>query len=129
VLSLGREFNIHKGIVVPVPSPGGIVGLVWSAGPHFDERAKYTPYLHVLALNIFHRLRQLGAAAKRAINLTAREREVMSAVASGKTTWQIGYALRISRRVVEWHIEQGCAKLGATDIEAAVARLQAATTR
>ena len=87
VLSLCREFNIHKGIVVPVPSRGGIVGLVWSAGPHFDERAKYTPYLHVLALNMFHRLRQLGAAAKRTINLTAREREVMSSVARCSVPW------------------------------------------
>ena len=41
VLARGRDFNIHKGIVVPIPSPTGMIGLVWGAGPHFDERKTY----------------------------------------------------------------------------------------
>jgi DNA-binding CsgD family transcriptional regulator len=34
-------------------------------------------------------------------------------VANGKTAWEIGEVLNISRRTVEWHIQQAVEKLGA----------------
>lgn len=39
------------------------------------------------------------------VDLTARELEVMQAVWDGSTAAEIGNALFISRRTVEWHID------------------------
>jgi FixJ family two-component response regulator len=45
-------------------------------------------------------------------SLTAREREVLSRVASGEPSRRIAQALRISLRTVESHRSRVCAKLG-----------------
>ena len=123
VLARGRDFNIHKGIVVPIPSPTEMIGLVWGAGPHFDERNTYMSLVQVLGLHVFYRLQHLGAAVRRTIRLTERERDVMAWISEGKTAWAIGHKLRVSQRVVEWHIDQACKKLGASDRLQAVAML------
>ena len=115
VMSLAHDFNVHKGILVPVLSPAGVVGFVWAAGPHFEERKRHIPYLHVLGLNTFHRLQQLGAAVKRTERLTTKERQILFFLSEGKSTWQIGCFFHIQQRTVEWHIEQACKKLGVAD--------------
>ena len=114
-MACARDFNVHKGIMVPIPSPTGVVGLVWGAGRYFEGRRRYMAYLHALGMNAFHRLQQLGSAVKRTERLTERERDILKWISRGKSAWQIGCFLHIQPRIVEWHIEQACEKLGVTD--------------
>jgi DNA-binding CsgD family transcriptional regulator len=63
-------------------------------------------------------LRELGTAPRRsaataAEGLTAREREVLSLVAAGRTNRQIGQALFISGKTASVHVSNILAKLGA----------------
>jgi DNA-binding NarL/FixJ family response regulator len=63
-------------------------------------------------------LRELGTAPRRSSvtaseSLTAREREVLSLVAAGRTNRQIGQALFISGKTASVHVSNILAKLGA----------------
>jgi DNA-binding CsgD family transcriptional regulator len=53
--------------------------------------------------------------------LTAREREVLSWVAAGKSAAQISQALKISKRTVDEHSQTAARKLGAANRTQAVA--------
>ncbi len=122
VLDRARDFNVHKGVGVPVPSPSGIIGCVWVAGPNFDEREIHKPVLQSLGYHVFHRLQQiLGRQHDRVVRLTGREREVLAWASEGKTSWEIGCILNLSQRTVEWHFSQACKKLGATNRLQAIA--------
>ena len=63
--------------------------------------------------------RALGAAA-----LTPRERDVLRAVAAGRTTREIAVALTISERTVRYHVGELLARLGARNRAEAVATAQ-----
>ena len=71
-------------------------------------------YLHVLGMNAFHRLQQLGAAVKRTERLTERERDILKWISRGKSAWQIGCFLHIQPRLSNG-ISATCEKLGVAD--------------
>jgi len=122
VAERARDFNLHKGIVVPIPSQRGIIGVVGVVGPYFENREVHKPLLHSLALHVFHRLQQVRVKRqKRALHLTDREREVLAWVSEGKTAWEIGCILKLSTRTVEWHLSQSYRKLGAMNRAQAIA--------
>jgi LuxR family quorum sensing-dependent transcriptional regulator len=126
VVDRARDYNVHKGLQIPVPSARGIIGMVWLAGPHFDEREVHAPVLHSLSLHAFYRLEQLiGRRLHKTARLTEREREVLAWAAEGKTAWEIGRILSVSTRTVEWHFAQACNKLGARNRVQAIARFTA----
>ena len=56
-----------------------------------------------------------SAAVKRTERLTERERDILKWISRGKSAWQIGCFLHIQPRIVEWHIEQACERLGVAD--------------
>jgi LuxR family quorum sensing-dependent transcriptional regulator len=53
--------------------------------------------------------------------LTAREREVLEWVAKGKSAWEIGEILNITKRTVDEHVQTSVRKLGAVNRAHAVA--------
>jgi LuxR family transcriptional regulator, quorum-sensing system regulator BjaR1 len=53
--------------------------------------------------------------------LTARENEVLGWVAKGKSAWEIGEILHITKRTVDEHVQTGVRKLGAVNRTHAVA--------
>jgi DNA-binding CsgD family transcriptional regulator len=55
------------------------------------------------------------AADGEASTLTARELEVLTWVARGKSAWEIGEILRITKRTVDEHVQRATRKLGATN--------------
>lgn len=59
------------------------------------------------------------------VRLTPRELDCLRWAAHGKSAWEIGCILGISRRTVSFHIENAKAKLGVRTICQAVARLSA----
>jgi DNA-binding CsgD family transcriptional regulator len=122
VMDRAHDFNIDKGISVPIPSTSGIIGAVWVAGPEFEDREVHKPVLHMLALHVFHRLERLiGRRLEKSVCLTDREREVLAWASEGKTAWEIGCILGLSQRTVEWHFRQACKKLGAKNRFQAIA--------
>jgi LuxR family quorum sensing-dependent transcriptional regulator len=52
---------------------------------------------------------------------TAREIEVLRWVANGKSAWEIGEILQITKRTVDEHVQAAVRKLGATNRTHAVA--------
>ena len=61
-----------------------------------------------------------GARAKPPV-LTLREAEVLTWVARGKSAWEIGEILRITKRTVDEHVQTAVRKLGASNRTHAVA--------
>jgi LuxR family quorum sensing-dependent transcriptional regulator len=53
--------------------------------------------------------------------LTAREREVMTWISLGKSAWEIGEILGITKRTIDEHAQTATRKLGATNRTQAVA--------
>lgn len=63
-----------------------------------------------------------------AVNLTNREMEVLSWIASGKSDWQIGQILKISQKTVNYHVENVKRKYGvATRVQAVVEAMRQGT--
>jgi DNA-binding CsgD family transcriptional regulator len=54
-------------------------------------------------------------------SLTPREREVMAWVSRGKSAWEIGKILHITKRTVDEHVQKAVRKLGAANRTQAVA--------
>ncbi|MCZ7643050.1 MAG: helix-turn-helix transcriptional regulator [Pseudorhodoplanes sp.] len=55
------------------------------------------------------------------MTITAREKEVLTWSAMGKSAWEIGEILQISKRTVDEHIQTTFRKLGAVNRVQAVA--------
>ncbi len=126
VVERSRDFNMHKALIVPIPSPSGVIGVVGIGGPHFDERAVHAPVLQSFALHAFHRLEQfISKRGRNGAGLTEREREVLSWAADGKTAWEIGCILHLSHRTVEGYFYRACQKLGAANRTQAIAIYEA----
>jgi LuxR family quorum sensing-dependent transcriptional regulator len=61
------------------------------------------------------------AARAKSPVLTSREAEVLTWVARGKSAWEIGEILRITKRTVDEHVQTAVRKLGASNRTHAVA--------
>jgi LuxR family quorum sensing-dependent transcriptional regulator len=61
-----------------------------------------------------------GTRAKSRV-LTSREAEVLSWVARGKSAWEIGEILLITKRTVDEHVQTAVRKIGASNRTHAVA--------
>jgi LuxR family quorum sensing-dependent transcriptional regulator len=121
IVERARDFGLADGYVTPVPSPSGSLGSVWVAGrAPFGARAKAA--IHFTSLYAFDRLRALKAPpCRNKTSLTTREREVLNWIASGKSAWEIGEILAISKRTVDEHTQAALRKLGAANRAQAVA--------
>lgn len=60
-------------------------------------------------------------AGAKLYSLTAREIEVLTWVASGKSAWEIGEILHIAKRTVDEHVQTAVRKMGAVNRTHAVA--------
>ncbi len=116
------EFGLKHGYLVPIHGPKGYEGCVSMAANALELSAHARSALHLIALYAFDRMRTLrGSLPDKKIVLTAREREVLSWVAAGKSAAQISQALKISKRTVDEHSQTAARKLGAANRTQAVA--------
>jgi LuxR family quorum sensing-dependent transcriptional regulator len=116
------EFGLKCGYIVPIHGPLGYEGCVGMSADQLALSARARSALHLMALYAFDRMRTLqGHLSDKKILLTAREREVLSWVAAGKSAAQISQALRISKRTVDEHSQTAARKLGAANRTQAVA--------
>jgi LuxR family quorum sensing-dependent transcriptional regulator len=117
-----EDFGLAEGFFVPIPSPAGTFGNVWMAGPKPELTARTKPALHLISLYAFDRLHRLaGKRPEQRRALTAREREVLVWAAQGKSAWEIGEILGITKRTVDEHTQCAFRKLGAANRTQAVA--------
>jgi LuxR family quorum sensing-dependent transcriptional regulator len=122
IMRRAAEFGLKHGYLVPIHGPKGYEGCVSLAAKALDLSVPAKSAVHLMALYAFDRMRSLrGNLSDRKILLTAREREVLSWVAAGKSAAQISQALKISKRTVDEHSQTAARKLGAANRTQAVA--------
>lgn len=123
--ALGRA-PFRDGFVVPTFESNGAVGLVCVAGADVALDTHARGVLSLASVYLYARLCAGPPAAPRpATHLTRREREVMRWIVKGKTDWEIGQILLISKKTVNYHIENVKRKYGATTrMQAVMAALQ-----
>jgi LuxR family quorum sensing-dependent transcriptional regulator len=122
VVQRAFDFGLLDGIVVPVASGGNQVGHVWMGGTTVSLPEGHQPALHLMALYAFDRVRCLHQKyPEERPSITPREREVLKWVAVGKSAWEIGEILNISKRTVDEHTQTASRKLGAVNRAQAVA--------
>jgi LuxR family quorum sensing-dependent transcriptional regulator len=122
VVKRAGEFNLTNAILVPIPSPSGCIGNVWVGGyrPEINEQNKRL--IHLISLYAFDRIHQLAAPSeRRKAALTERQREILTWIASGKSAWEIGEILNITKRTVDEHAQTAFRRLGAANRVQAVA--------
>ena len=117
VVDRARDHGVCNGLLVPIPSPRGSIGDLWVAGSHDSADDRELAAIHMLGVSAFYKIQQLSHPPEGLpkASLTRREREVLTWVATGKTAWEIGEVLHISKRTVEWHLQQAAQKLGASN--------------
>jgi LuxR family transcriptional regulator, quorum-sensing system regulator BjaR1 len=122
VVQRAFDFGLLDGIVVPVASGGSQVGHVWMGGTTVLLPESHQPALHLMALYAFDRVRCLHQKhPEERPRITLREREVLKWVAAGKSAWEIGEILNLSKRTVDEHAQTASRKLGAVNRTQAVA--------
>lgn len=122
LMALVADFGLSQGLFVPIPSPAGIFGNVWMAGPNPELTVQTKSALHLIALYAFDRIHRIvGSLPYRGPQLTPREREVLLWTAHGKSAWEIGEILGIAKRTVDDHAQSAFHKLGAANRTQAVA--------
>jgi LuxR family quorum sensing-dependent transcriptional regulator len=116
------QFGMRRGFLVPIHGPNGEEGCVSIAATEIDLSARAKASIHLISLYGFERMRSLrGALPQKRAMLTAREREVLTWAAHGKSASQISATLSISKRTVDEHTQTATRKLGATNRTQAVA--------
>lgn len=122
IMQRRRGFGIKRGFVVPFHGAPCGIGFVHMSGGRFDLTTHSSPAIHLMALYAFDRACELRAPrAREKPPLTAREREVLTWAAHGKTAWEVGEILAITKRTVDEHARTAFRKLGAVNRTQAVA--------
>lgn len=114
-----KEFGASDGIIIPIVSMTGSIGLFSPCGPtpNLSERARAA--LEIIGIYSYHALQRMLVQERREqrernIPLTPREREIMKWVATGKTDDEIAEILTIGHETVTTHVENAKRKLNAT---------------
>jgi LuxR family quorum sensing-dependent transcriptional regulator len=121
LMQLRTDFGFGRALVVPIPGPAGSTAGVSMSGRGPDLTLQSRPAIHLMALYAFDRAAGPPVTPRSKPFLTAREREVLSWVAAGKSAWDIGEELNIAKRTVDEHAQTAMRKLGAATRTQAVA--------
>jgi len=127
------RFGIRCGFTIPIHDNRNPVAAVTFAAnerqPQFDRCVKkYGRVLQLMAM-YFHAHARRKLMAEDAINgvaLSPREIECLKWAAQGKSAWETGRILRISRHTVAFHLDNAKTKFGVRSTIQAVVRLTAA---
>jgi LuxR family quorum sensing-dependent transcriptional regulator len=114
VVRRAGDFGLAQGFLVPVAGLHGCEGDVWIGGYHLRLAEQEKPVVHLLSLYAFECAKKLSGRYQPATpSLTSRQREVLSWIATGKSAWEIGEILDISKRTVDEHTANAARKLNA----------------
>ncbi|MGB6536339.1 MAG: LuxR family transcriptional regulator [Xanthobacteraceae bacterium] len=133
ILEEAAQFGIRCGFTVPIHDPRGPIAAVTFAAD--ERRATFQhcieQHRHVLQLMAmyFHAHARRRLTPNRVIDgvaLSPRELECLEWATQGKSAWEIGRLLNISRRTAAFHLDNAKTKFGVRTICQAVAKLAAA---
>jgi LuxR family transcriptional activator of conjugal transfer of Ti plasmids len=124
------KFGIRYGFTVPIhDSRGSVAAVTFATGErrsNFERSINaHARVLQLMAMYFHaHAKRTLGCGRLIGeVSLSPREFECLEWAARGKSAWEIGRILGISRRTAAFHLDNAKAKLGVHSICQAVARL------
>lgn len=132
-LEEAAQFGIRCGFTVPIHDPRGPIAAVTFAAD--QRRASFQrcieQHRHVLQLMAmyFHAHARRRLTPNRVVDgiaLSPRELECLEWAAKGKSAWEIGRLLNITRRTAAFHLDNAKTKFGVRTICQAVAKLAAA---
>ncbi|MDI4231733.1 LuxR family transcriptional regulator [Bradyrhizobium sp. Arg237L] len=130
------QFGIRFGFTVPIHDGHGPISALTFATdesrPQFERCIdSYARVLQLMALYFHaHVRRKLGNEyGLDGIRLSRREVECLEWAAQGKSSWEIGCILGISRNTVAYYLENAKEKLGVRTMAQAVTRLAAANRK
>ncbi|MET3304452.1 helix-turn-helix transcriptional regulator [Bradyrhizobium diazoefficiens] len=130
------RFGIRCGFTIPIHDSSGAIAAVTFAADERRSTFERTIDDHALVLQLmaiyFHAHAQRKIAFDDRIdgvNLSPRETECLKWAAEGKSAWETGRIMGISRHTVAFHLENAKAKLGVRSTIQAVARLASAKHR
>ncbi|TIT45686.1 MAG: LuxR family transcriptional regulator, partial [Mesorhizobium sp.] len=128
VFDEAAQFGICCGLTIPIVDlRGNFAAMTFAADkrdPAFFRVADRYDDLPYVA-TCFHTFVQRKLSADRIVDgvpLTAREYECLQWAARGKTAWEIGCILGITRRTAAFHLDNARRKLGVTTRSQLVAR-------
>lgn len=131
VMNVARDFGMTEGFLVPIARPAGFQACVTMAGhqPDLDPMAKRS--IHAISLFAHARISTLmGETVPTPGVLTPVEREILSWTAAGKSSWEIGQILNISKSSVDTLAHRASIKLDAVNrVQAVVNALRAGEIR
>jgi LuxR family transcriptional activator of conjugal transfer of Ti plasmids len=126
------RFGIRHGFTIPVHDSKGAVAAVTFATDERRARFKRSIDEHSRVLRLmamyFHahaRRKLLAGDLINGVSLSPREIECLKWAAQGKSAWETGRILGISRHTVAFHLDNAKTKLGVRSTVQAVARLTA----
>lgn len=123
-------FGIRHGFTVPIHDGRGMIAAVTFAAderrPSFEHCIEKNGRVLQLMAMYFHAHARRKLVPERRVDgvlLSARELECLEWAAQGKSAWETGRILGISRRTAAFHLDNAKTKLGVHSICQAVARL------
>ncbi|AGK57157.1 autoinducer-binding domain-containing protein [Hyphomicrobium denitrificans 1NES1] len=133
LLDEAAQFGIRCGFTVPIHDARGTIAAVTFAADqrrpkfrHCIEQHRHVLQLMAMYFHAHARRRLSGNRVIDGIVLSPRELECLEWAARGKSAWEIGRLLNISRRTAAFHLDNAKAKFGVRTICQAVAKLAAA---
>lgn len=132
LLDEAAQFGIRCGFTVPVhDSRGPVAAVTFAADEHrpaFQRCIEQNRSVLQLMAMYFHAHVRRRLSINRVIDgvaLSPRELECLEWAAQGKSAWEIGRLLNISRRTAAFHLDNAKMKFGVRTICQAVAKLAA----
>jgi LuxR family transcriptional activator of conjugal transfer of Ti plasmids len=133
LLDEAAEFGIRCGFTVPIhDGHGAIAAVTFAANDHhtaqFRQRVEEHRRVLQLVAMYFHAHARRKLVPDRKIDgvqLSPRELECLEWAAAGKSAWEIGHILGISRHTAAFYLGNAKVKLGVRTIVQAAARLAA----
>ncbi|MEH2595118.1 LuxR family transcriptional activator of conjugal transfer of Ti plasmids [Bradyrhizobium sp. AZCC 1577] len=127
------QFGIRSGFTVPIhDGHGPVAALTFAADgrrPQFEKCIESHQRVLQLMAMYFHahvRRKLANRGSVDGIHLSPRELECLEWASQGKSAWEIGCILGISRNTVAYYLENAKEKLGVRTVVQAVTRLAAA---
>jgi LuxR family transcriptional regulator, quorum-sensing system regulator BjaR1 len=123
IMNRAADFGMKQGFCLPIHGLNGFEACISLSGSELDLDPKNKPALHLMSMYAFEKLRILSDHGEgiQKTNLTPREREVLNWAAAGKSAWETGQILDITKRTVDQHVVTASSKLGASNKTQAVA--------
>jgi LuxR family quorum sensing-dependent transcriptional regulator len=113
VMHEAAEHGLKEGLCIPINDARGFQAVVSMAGERVDLPPKAKRAIHLLSIYAYAAAERLSSGRRPAVTrLSARERDVLSHLANGKTAGQASDALAISETTVMTHLRKAKQKLG-----------------